>query len=64
MKHRIELFAGEVDTGGCSRFSEKVNAWLEENADKIQVEKIEHQQSMSDRRLGIQVTVMVHYLEK
>lgn len=64
MKHRIELFAEEVDTGRCSRFSEKVNAWLEENADKIQVEKIEHQQSMSDRRLGIQVTVMVHYLEK
>ena len=36
---------------------------IEENADKIQVEKIEHQQSISNNR-GIQVTVMVHYLEK
>lgn len=64
MKHRIKLFAGEVDTGCRSRLSEEVNAWLEENADRIQVQKIEHQQSMCDRRLGIQVTVMVHYLEK
>jgi hypothetical protein len=63
MKHRIKLFAGEVDIYRGSLLPDKVNAWLEENADRIQVEKIEHQQSISNNR-GIQVTVMVHYLEK
>ena len=62
MKHRIELFAGAADIYRGSLLPKKVNAWLEENADKIQVEKIEHQQSISNN--SIQVTVMVHYLEK
>jgi hypothetical protein len=62
MKHCIELFESTTDGYGGSILPSKVNSWLEENADKIEVQKIEHQQTIFNNR--VHITILVHYLKK
>ena len=72
MKDRVKIFMHEE--GGYLDYRQRgqtdvaylANDWLEENADKIEVVKIEHQQSFNQQRFCPVVSIMIHYrdLEK
>ena len=72
MKDRVKIFMHEeggyfdATKKGHTCVADLANAWLEENADKIEVIKIEHQQCFNEIGHWPIVSIMIHYrdLEK